>query len=336
MILRYEGTRAPLRDFGILIPAARNRPGQILDALRRIPGVGPESTWLLGPDGSSIGRQDLERVHDPVYVERLFGDGLESVLTAVFELVDERGRYHRYDPAIATRPLAEMFDGSLHGLAGTFQCGREALRHGFCFYLGGGAHHGHYSFGHGFCIVNDSVIAIRRLQHDGLIRRAWVIDVDAHKGDGTAALTRDDPSVLTLSVHMARGWPMDIPEFDAAGNRHPSHTPSDIDVPVESGEEAAYVPRLAAALEQLAGGPSPDIAYVLAGSDPYEHDELPSTQGLRLTLAQLLERDTLIYETLRRLRIPQAWLMAGGYGERAWEPYPPFLAYALQNQPALR
>jgi acetoin utilization deacetylase AcuC-like enzyme len=333
MILRYEGSKVPLRDYGILIPAARDRPGRILDALRADPRLGPESEWKLGPDGSTIEREDLERVHDPAYVERLFSDGLEAALVAVYELVDEQGNYHRYDPTIATRSLSSMFEGTLHGLAGTYQCGKEALARGFCFYLGGGAHHGHYSFGHGFCVVNDSVIAIRKLQSEGRIRTAWVIDVDAHKGDGTAALTQGDDSIQTLSVHMALGWPLDLPEFHADGSRHPSYTESDIDVPIEPGEDARYVPLLGAALADLATRPKPDVVYVLAGADPYEKDELPSTQGLKLTIDQMHARDMLIFETLKRLGVPQAWLMAGGYGDHAWEPYPGFLAYALTHLP---
>jgi acetoin utilization deacetylase AcuC-like enzyme len=329
MILHYEGSRVPARDYGILIPTARNRPRRILDALRDTAELAPESEWLLGPDESTIEREDLQRVHDPLYVERLFGEGLEQVLISVYELVDESGAYHRYDPAIATRPLTEMFSGTLRGLAGTYQCGKEALARGFCYYLGGGAHHGHYSFGHGFCVVNDSMIAIRKLQSERRARTVWVIDVDAHKGDGTAALTEGDESVKTLSVHMAHGWPLDLPEFDATGVRHPSYTPSDIDVPIEPGLEHTYIPALGASLAELASGPRPDLAYVLDGADPYEKDELPSTQGLRLTAEQMLSRDMLIFETLRRLRIPQAWLMAGGYGEHAWEPYPPFLTHAL-------
>lgn len=333
MVLRYEGTKVPLRDFGVLIPAARNRPERILEALRGDPALADESRWRIGPDGSTITREDLERVHDPAYVERLFSDGLEAVLVAVYELVDEAGNYHRYDPAIATHPLSEMFDGTLRGLAGSYQCGLEALAHGFCFYLGGGAHHGHYSFGHGFCIVNDTVIALRKLQSEGRVRTAWVIDIDAHKGDGTAALTEGDDSIVTLSVHMAAGWPLDIPEYDEEGRRHPSYIPSDIDVPIAAGEEDLYVPRLGAALARLATYERPDIAYVLDGADPYEKDELPSTRSLRLSLDAMRARDLLVYETLSRLGVPQAWLMAGGYGDHAWEPYPGFLSYALTHRP---
>jgi acetoin utilization deacetylase AcuC-like enzyme len=333
MILRYPSSRAPLTEFGILIPASKNRSERILEALRSVPGLENDGEWLIGPDGSRVTREDLERVHSPEYVKQLFGPGLESVITQVFELVNEDGSYNRYDPLRATRPLSEMFDGSLSGLSGSYQVGKEALSRGFCFYLGGGAHHAHYGFGHGFCIVNDTVIALRKLQADGLIRTAWVVDVDAHKGDGTAALTEGDETITTLSVHTASGWPLDLPRTMKDGSEHPSFRPSNIDIPVAAGEEHLYLPWLGAGLARLASGESgnahPDIAYVVDGADPYERDELPSTAGLRLSLEQMTARDLLIFETLHALGIPQAWLQAGGYGEHAWEPYPPFLAHAL-------
>ena len=333
MILHYPGRRAPLTEYGILIPVAPGKTGKVLDALRTHPVLGPrESEWLLGPDGSTITREDLLRVNSPQYVARLFSEELERVIVQVYELVDDAGRYHRYDPSRATRPLTELFDGTLRNVAGTYQCGKEALERGFCYYLGGGAHHGHREFGHGFCVLNDSVIALRKLQAEDRIKTAWVIDVDAHKGDGTAALTAGDPSIITLSVHMARGWPLDEPEVYADGRPNPAYTPSDIDVPIESGQEAEYLPRLEAALAELGGRPLPDIAYVLAGADPYEKDELPSTQLLRLTLEQMNRRDRMIYDFLKGKGVPQAFLTAGGYGAHAWEVYPPFMEHVLLDR----
>jgi len=85
--------------------------------------------------------------------------------------------------------------------------------------------------------VNDLVIALRRLQFENRIRSAWVIDVDAHKGDGTAAITAGDQSIVTLSIHMARGWPLDQPERDTDGRLNPSFIPSTIDILMEAGEE---------------------------------------------------------------------------------------------------
>jgi acetoin utilization deacetylase AcuC-like enzyme len=159
-----------------------------------------------------------------------------------------------------------------------------------------------------------------------------VIDADAHKGDGTAAITFGDESIRTLSIHMARGWPLDEPAVDEEGIPNPSFTPSDIDIPIESGEEDLYVPRLAEGLRGLARLSAPGIAVVLAGADPWEHDELPSTRPLRLTLQQLLERDLLVYSFLEERRVPSAWLMSGGYGEGSWQVYSRFLERVLPER----
>ena len=128
---------------------------------------------------------------------------------------------------------------------------------------------------------------------------------------------------------MARGWPLDGDEYDSAGNLNPSFVPSDIDIPIAPEEASSYVPRLKEALFQLDRLPKPDLAVVVSGSDPYEKDELPSTSDLKLTLAQLEERDQLIYNFLKHQSISRAYLMAGGYGESSWEVYAQFLEWAL-------
>jgi acetoin utilization deacetylase AcuC-like enzyme len=326
-----------LHEFGIEIPVVPDRSRLVLDAMLSDPELSArQESWLLGPDGTSITRDDVLRVHSPAYAGRAFGPGVEDVLLEVFELLDDEGNYYRYNPANARRPLAELFDDVLTWMAGTCQAGREALERGFCYYLGGGAHHGHYDFGHGFCVFNDIVTAIRRLQAEGRVKTAWVIDTDAHKGDGTAALTANDASITTLSVHMAHGWPLDLPRT-RNGAPAPWLEPSSVDVPIASGEEADYISRFAAALEELdrlAGGSRPDVCYVVSGADPYEHDELPSTAGLRLSLEQLLERDQLVHRFLAERSIPQAWLLAGGYGRRAWEPFANFISRVVQGSAA--
>ena len=333
MLLHSPSKRPPLKEFGIQIPSSPDKGQRILDALRAHPVLGPrEPEWHIERDGSAIGRADVLRVHSAEYVSRLYSDEIEQIITEVYELIDADGKPYRYDPAGAIRPLKEMFDGTLHGAGGTYQCCKEAIRHGYCFYLGGGAHHAHRNFGHGFCVVNDSAIALRKMQFEHRIRSAWVIDVDVHKGDGTAALMQGDSSIITLSVHMARGWPLDKKMYDENGNLHPSFIPSDIDVPVEEGEETLYVPKLRTALKKLAENPVPDLALVLYGADPYEKDELPSTQKIKLSLEQMNARDMLIFNFLTELQVPKAYLMAGGYGIHAWEPYAPFLTETLLEE----
>ena len=41
----------------------------------------------------------------------------------------------------------------------------------------------------------------------------------------------------------------------------------------------------------------------------------------------MLERDKLVYKYLKGKMIPQAYVMAGGYGKRAHEPYIEFLKF---------
>ena len=333
MILHRKGRGVPLSEFGIDIPASPDKVGRVLKVLKEHEVLGPfVDRWLIGADDSVVTKEDVLRTHSPEYVDKLFSDRVEEVLIQVFELVDEKGNYHRYDPSKAKRPLSGMFDRSLRGLAGTYQMCKVAMGTGFCFYLAGGGHHAHRDFGHGFCVLNDILIALHKMQAEGRIRTAWIIDVDVHKGDGVAAITQEDESIVTLSAHMASGWPLDIQEFQEDGAMHPSYTPSDIDIPIESGEEGEYNSRLRAGLEKLDNYPRPDLALVQLGADPYEKDGLPSTQLMKLTLEQMHERDIIIYNFLTDRGIPGAYLMSGGYGEHSWEPYPAFLIHALLDR----
>jgi acetoin utilization deacetylase AcuC-like enzyme len=331
VILHDPHRRLSLRDFGITIPISDDRAEKTLALLRAHPWLGPRSPrWYRTPTAERVTRADLSRAHSPAYVERLFGDGLEGEIVHTYELVDDRGRPNRYHPELARQPLRGILERTIGIVSGTWQGCRLALAEGFCFYFGGGMHHAQWDFGNGFCLLNDIVVAIRKLQAERLIRSAWVVDVDAHKGDGTAALTSGDPSILTLSVHMAHGWPLDASPRNLDGTLNPSFTPSDIDIPIAPGEEERYVARLAAGLAEMAARlPAPEIAVVVGGADPYEKDALPSTAGLNLTLAQLDARDRLVYDFLKSRRIPQAHLMAGGYGPHAWEVYAQFLPWAL-------
>ena len=59
-----------------------------------------------------------------------------------------------------------LFERILDRVAGSWQCAKIALETGFCFYFGGGMHHAQKDFGNGFCLLNDIVVAVRKLQAD--------------------------------------------------------------------------------------------------------------------------------------------------------------------------
>jgi len=352
MILYNPSMAMDMRDFGISVPIKADKHKMVYDALKA--GVLkdiPESLWFRGPEFfAEITRDDLLRVHSPGYVERLFSPGdVEKEVIAAYELSTPNDDVKRWDQSKLVRPLKDFVTQSLINAGGTYTCGLTALeshnsgagRTGFAFFLGGGNHHAQRDFGNGFCLINDVVVSLRRLQAEGRIRAAWVVDTDAHKGDGTAALTWGDSSIRTLSIHMERGWPLNAPEFDpkavydpsVSTDFNPSYTPSDIDIGIPEGHEADYVPRLAEGLSRLEEIlPRPDMALVVGGVDPYEKDELPSADPLRLTKETLFERDMLVYNFLQERHIPTAWTAAGGYGARSWEIYVNFLAHIMPQR----
>jgi acetoin utilization deacetylase AcuC-like enzyme len=333
MILYDPDPRPPLSRYGIAIPIAPDATELALATLRAEKRVAPLLEAALTPCGETrISREDLERVHSPDYVATLYSEHVRREIERTYELVDSDGTYHRYDPDRAERPLEELFQFVLDTVSGSTECCRHALERGHCFYLGGGMHHGKSNTGDGFCLVNDVVLAARRIQAEGLAERIWIIDLDVHKGDGTAELTVGDDTIRTLSIHMARGWPLDRRERRPDGSLHPSHIPSDIDIPIAAGGEDTYIPFLEEGLEQLEGFERPELAIVLYGADPYEKDELPSSGGIKLSLPQMLERDELVYRFLADRRIPRAYLKSGGYGIHAADPLAQFLRWYLLEE----
>lgn len=328
-------------DYGITIPVLDSRASKIVEFLaRKLEAAGiTQHEWLVRGVAARLVRSDLERVHNVDFIDRLYsgGETLEKELLKTYELIDSNGEYHRYQPDSAIRPLTDLFQTILVQAAGTYQAACMALESGFCFYLGGGMHHARRDSGSGFCPINDSMIAIARLRAEGRIRRAWIIDTDAHKGDGTAEIAATDPLTDTLSIHMASGWPLDAESLATArkegrGIDRAPFIPNDVEIPIALNQNNLYVEKLSEGLLQLKEGLTegrPDIAIVVDGADPYEHDGLESSRGLALSLEQCVERDRLVFDFLRSLSIPSAWLQSGGYGPRSWEPPASFLEHAL-------
>ena len=187
---------------------------------------------------------------------------------------------------------------------GSTLAGRLAINHeqgGIAVHLGGGFHHAFPDHGEGFCLINDVAIAIRVLQREGIIRRAMVVDLDVHHGNGTAATFQSDPDVFTFSMHQERNYPAWKP-------------PSDVDIGLEDGTgDTEYVSLLERHLPDLVARHRPDLVFYLAGADPYQFDQLG---GLGLTLEGLRRRDALVFERATRAGVAVAVCLAGGYAVR--------------------
>ncbi len=337
MILSIENSNASLQDYGIQIPLLADRYTNTLSALRAHPQLSQtQDKWLRTADPQPFSRQQLERVHHKNYVDVLLSENPLRVMAEVFEFMNADGTYNeRYLPAETNRPMTELVHKRLAHAAGTLVACEIALENDFCYFLGGGAHHAMTHTGRGFCVVNDIMVSVRDLQGRSKIKNVWVIDLDAHKGDGTAEITISDDSVQTLSIHMQRGWPLDEPPLDEAGQLKKCFWPSTVDIPVPEGAEGQYLELLTHGLRQLevcAAGVVPELAIVVDGSDPYEKDVLKSAAPLKLSLQQCIERTWFVHAWLRARRIPQAYVMAGGYGPENWRVHAGFLERALLSR----
>lgn len=222
-------------------------------------------------------------------------------------LVHERGWVHRlktgtlsYEEILQLEiPYSpEMVRGFCLAAGGTTLAARMALEQGVSYNVGGGFHHAYPDHGEGFCAINDIAVAIRKLQQEGKIQRAMVVDCDNHHGNGTAAIFARDPSVFTLSIHQYNNYPAFKP-------------PSSVDVHLSDGVgDEEYLERLAAAYRFPIHGFDPQLLIYVAGADPYREDQLG---GLDLTLDGLKRRDTLVIETALREGAAVAIVLAGGY-----------------------
>jgi len=183
---------------------------------------------------------------------------------------------------------------------GTILAARQAISGGIGFNLGGGFHHAFAGHGEGFCAINDIAIAVRRMQRDGAIRRAMVVDCDVHHGNGTAGIFESDMSVFTLSIHQLNNYPTVKPLSSL-----------DIHLPDGTGD-AEYLNRLANGYRAALAMFKPELVIYVAGADPFYEDQLG---GLALTFDGLKERDRLVIWTALTHGIPVAIVLAGGYAQ---------------------
>ena len=192
-----------------------------------------------------------------------------------------------------------LVERSFRAVGGTCEAARAALDLGVTMNLAGGTHHAFPDHGEGFCVFNDTAVAIRLLQSDGRIRRAAVIDLDVHQGNGTHAIFAGDDSVFTFSMHGGRNYPF----HKVAGSL-------DVELADGTGDDA-YLLALAEHLPRVLAASAPDLVIYLAGSDPHEGDRLGR---LRLTFDGLARRDAMVLDACREVGIPVAVTIAGGYG----------------------
>lgn len=236
----------------------------------------PEATWA-----------ELGRTHTEGYLERMRTGDLER----------------RAQLALGLPWSTELVTRARRAVGATMEAARAALddADGTAANLGGGTHHAFPDAGRGFCVFNDVVTALRtlRVEREG-IRRFLVVDLDVHQGDGTHACLFEDPEAFTFSINGFHNYPF---------RRVPGDL--ELDLPDGTGDER-YLAELGRLLPEAIERSRPQLAFVLAGADPYEGDRLGR---LALTKVGLASRDRFVRDTLRAAGVPACLTLAGGYSE---------------------
>lgn len=220
--------------------------------------------------------ETIELAHDPDYVRRFVSGAIEPQAM--------RRIGFPWSEGLVQRTLASV--------GATLRACQDALDLGWGGTLAGGTHHAFFGEGSGFCVFNDIAVAIRRCS-----RRAAVIDLDVHQGDGTAQIFDNDPQVFTLSIHGERNFPfrkqlskLDVGLADGAGDDE-------------------YLKVLQDALPQVFAF-GPQLVFYQSGVDTLAGDTLGR---LRLTMEGLARRDHLVLAACRDAGLPLVIVLGGGY-----------------------
>ena len=240
-----------------------------------------------------VSQRDLLNLHSPEYLRSLRSP---KTLARILEV-----------PIVVTLPgwlvNWRILRPMRFATSGTIQACRLALDHGIAINLGGGYHHAADSWGGGFCVYADVPLAAKILHQEGRIKRLLVVDLDAHQGNGTAALFH--------------GWDwafmFDLYERDIFPARK---EPEDYPLPVGSGLTGReYLGIVRDTLPKALDAVRPDLVIYNAGSDPFVGDPLA---GFRLSRSDLAERDLLVVSSVRERGIPVAMVLSGGYSAESW------------------
>ena len=184
----------------------------------------------------------------------------------------------------------------------------------------GGLHHAMRACASGFCVYNDTAVAIAHLLRRGAERVAYV-DVDVHHGDGVQAAFYDDPRVLTISLHQSgrtlfpgTGFADDVGVGDAEG------TSVNVALPPFT-DDAGWLRAFSGVVPVLLRAFRPQILLTQHGCDTHAYDPLAH---LRLSVDGQRASYLALHELAHEL-CGGKWLACGGGGyalasvvPRAW------------------
>ncbi|MFC1600541.1 histone deacetylase family protein [Patescibacteria group bacterium] len=204
-------------------------------------------------------------------------------------------------------------EAAYYYVGGTVLASKISLKDGLAVNTLGGLHHAQSNNSSGFCIFNDHAIAIKKLQIEGEIKKAAVLDLDVHAGNGTQEIFYADPTVLTVSIHQdpsyfypgtGFSWQEGVGRGKGFNINHPLFAGT---------SEKEYLPVVEKALVKIRKF-KPDIMFVVSGVDTYKNDQLGSFKLEKETYGKIAFRLNSL-TCGKQNKLPMVILFAGGYSD---------------------
>ncbi len=211
--------------------------------------------------------EEIKLFHDDAYIEAVQSAGKGTL---------SEGVAANYGIGTEDTPIFKnMHEASALLVGGTLTAVDAVMQNKaqHALHLGGGLHHGFRGRASGFCIYNDSAIAIEYMRrHYGA--RVLYIDTDAHHGDGVQWAFYDTPDACTLSIHETGRY-----LFPGTGSVNEKGQGQgfgfSINIPVDAfTEDDSFLSCYETAIEEAAAFFKPDVILTQNGADAHYYDPL--------------------------------------------------------------
>ena len=254
---------------------------------------------------------ELLLVHDAKFIDIVKRAGKGETIEAIGEL---------YGIGTEDTPIfPNMHEASAMLVGGTLTAVDEVMsgRAGHALNLGGGLHHGFKGRASGFCVYNDSSVAIKYLQQK-YGARVLYIDTDAHHGDGVQWSFYDDPDVCTLSIHETGRYLFPgTGSVTERGNGKGFGT--SFNFPIDAfTEDESFLEIYRDAVKEVTEYFKPDVILTQNGADAHYFDPLTHLYG---TINIFNEIPRLAREMANKY-CEGRWIAVGGGGYDIWRVVP--------------
>ena len=232
--------------------------------------------------------EDLSLVHTPDAIERIRSLGAGEVDQDTYTSVES------FDTACyAAGAVMEAVD----------QCRNNGLRRVFCAVRPPG-HHAETDRSMGFCLFNNVAVGARHAQRTGF-KKVFIVDFDAHHGNGTQHIFEEDDTVFYFSTHQYPYYPETGRDMERGMGKGEGFT---YHVPILAGSGntdylAVYQDILPGVVQRF----GPDIILVSAGYDIHKYD---SHANIRVTHEGI---HGIVRSILTSADVPMVFVLEGGY-----------------------